>query len=193
MMDECAAQGARIVVAAESGQQAGAVFAGLGRQGDAEDIGASREQVYLADGLRARAAGLDDGWPAHHKRDAMTALVDIAFTAAEFTVAGVLVLLRTFRVSGFPAIIAALKNEGITGQAVPIEGGEDLTDAVVGLDGVKKVREAIGDFPLVAIGGINFENFQSVLDAGANSAAIVSGIISEPEKIAENFRRFNGA
>lgn len=66
-------------------------------------------------------------------------------------------------------------------------------DAIVGLDGVKKVREAIGDFPLVAIGGIMHENFQSVLDAGANSAAIVSGIVSDAKKIAENFRRFNGA
>lgn len=64
-------------------------------------------------------------------------------------------------------------------------------DKIVGLEGVKNVREQIGDFPLVAIGGINFENFQSVLDAGADSVAIVSGIISEPEKIAENFRRFH--
>ena len=39
-------------------------------------------------------------------------------------------------------------------------------DAVVGLENVKKVREAIGDFPLVAIGGINYKNFQSVLDVG---------------------------
>lgn len=63
-------------------------------------------------------------------------------------------------------------------------------DEIVGLEGVKNVRAKIGDFPLVAIGGINFENFHSVLDAGADSAAIVSGIVSEPEKIAENFRRF---
>lgn len=63
-------------------------------------------------------------------------------------------------------------------------------DEIVGLDGVKNVREKIGDFPLVAIGGINFENFQSVLEAGADSVAIVGGIISDAEKIAENFRRF---
>lgn len=64
-------------------------------------------------------------------------------------------------------------------------------DEIVGLENVKKVREAIGDFPLVAIGGINYENLQSVLDAGVNSVAIVSSIVSDAEKIAENFRRFN--
>ncbi len=63
-------------------------------------------------------------------------------------------------------------------------------DAVIGLDGVKKIRGAIGDFPLVAIGGINYANFRAVLDAGANSAAIISGIVSEAEKITENFRKF---
>ena len=63
-------------------------------------------------------------------------------------------------------------------------------DEIVGLEGVKRVRKAIGDFPLVAIGGINFENFQSVLESGADSAAIVSGIVSDAEKISENYRKF---
>ena len=65
-------------------------------------------------------------------------------------------------------------------------------DNVTGLEGVKKVREKIGGFPLVAIGGINFENFQSVLESGADSIAIVSGIISKAEKISENYRKFSG-
>lgn len=63
-------------------------------------------------------------------------------------------------------------------------------DDIVGLEGVKTVREAIGDFPLVAIGGINFENFQSVLESGADSVAIVSGIVSDAEKISQNYRDF---
>ena len=63
-------------------------------------------------------------------------------------------------------------------------------DEIVGLEGVKKVRKAIGDFPLVAIGGINFDNFHTVLDSGADSVAIVSGIISDAEKIAESYRKF---
>ena len=68
---------------------------------------------------------------------------------------------------------------------------KENADAVVGLEGVKKVRNAIGNFPLIAIGGINFENFQTVLDSGADSIAIISGIVSDPEKIAENYRKFN--
>ncbi len=61
----------------------------------------------------------------------------------------------------------------------------------VGLEGVKKVREAIGDFPLVAIGGINSENFREVLKAGADCVAIISDIISQPEKISENMRKYS--
>ena len=63
-------------------------------------------------------------------------------------------------------------------------------DEVVEIEIVKKVRTAIGDFPLVAIGGINSSNFQSVLDAGADSVAIVGGLLSEPDKIAEKMREF---
>ena len=67
---------------------------------------------------------------------------------------------------------------------------KENADAVVGLEGVKNVRQTIGDFPLVAIGGIKSENFRAVLDAGADSVAIVSGIVSDAEKIAENFRKY---
>lgn len=56
-------------------------------------------------------------------------------------------------------------------------------DAVVGLDGLKRVREAIGDFPMVAIGGINRENLQSVFDAGAGSAAMIGAIVADPSAI----------
>jgi len=63
-------------------------------------------------------------------------------------------------------------------------------EAVVGLEGVKKAREAIGDFPLVAIGGINLENFQEVLDAGADSVAIISDLVSEADKITERLKEF---
>lgn len=68
---------------------------------------------------------------------------------------------------------------------------KENADAVIGIEGVKKVRNAIGDFPLVAIGGINFGNFQSVLDSGADCVAIVSGIVSDAEKISENYLKFS--
>lgn len=64
-------------------------------------------------------------------------------------------------------------------------------DAVVGIEGVKKVRRFIGDFPLVAIGGITLENFGEVLEAGADSVAVISGLISDANKIAEKMREFS--
>lgn len=67
---------------------------------------------------------------------------------------------------------------------------KDNPDKIIGLEGVRTVREAIGDFPLVAIGGINLTNYRQVLSAGADSAAVISGIISEPDKIAENLKKF---
>lgn len=61
-------------------------------------------------------------------------------------------------------------------------------DEIVGIEVVKKAREAIGDFPLVAIGGITSENFRDVLNAGANSTAFISDLLSDTEKIAERMR-----
>ncbi|MGC2237203.1 MAG: thiamine phosphate synthase [Pyrinomonadaceae bacterium] len=63
-------------------------------------------------------------------------------------------------------------------------------DKIVGLEVVKRAREAIGDFPLVAIGGITFENFRDVLRAGAYSAAVIGNLLSEPDKISEKMKKF---
>ncbi|MBX7173315.1 MAG: thiamine phosphate synthase [Pyrinomonadaceae bacterium] len=63
-------------------------------------------------------------------------------------------------------------------------------DATIGIEGLKTVRQAIGDFPLVAIGGIDFENFSSVLENGADSAAIISAILKPSHRISENFGIF---
>ena len=64
-------------------------------------------------------------------------------------------------------------------------------DETVGLDGLEKVRAAIGDFPLVAIGGLTTENFRAAFDAGADSLAIIKSILFPPEKIEENLRSFH--
>ena len=62
-------------------------------------------------------------------------------------------------------------------------------DPVVGLDGLRAVREAIGATPLVAIGGITLENAASVIDAGADSVALISGLLSGgPAAISANYR-----
>ena len=56
-------------------------------------------------------------------------------------------------------------------------------DAVVGLDGVRRVCEAIGDIPLVAIGGINIDSIEDVLSAGADSVAMISAVIGNAANI----------
>lgn len=63
-------------------------------------------------------------------------------------------------------------------------------EKTVGIEGVKRVREAIGDFPLVAIGGISAENFMQILKSGADSAAVIKSILFPTEKIEENFQTF---
>jgi thiamine-phosphate pyrophosphorylase len=50
-------------------------------------------------------------------------------------------------------------------------------DPTVGLAGLRMAR-TLTRKPLVAIGGITRENFRSVLDAGADSTAVVSGLLS---------------
>ncbi|MFN2492655.1 MAG: thiamine phosphate synthase [Pyrinomonadaceae bacterium] len=46
-------------------------------------------------------------------------------------------------------------------------------DAEVGLIGLRRVREALQDMPLVAIGGITAENGKEVLTAGADAIAVI--------------------
>ena len=52
------------------------------------------------------------------------------------------------------------------------------TAPVLGLHGLRAVRDAIGDFPIVAIGGITLDNARSVIDAGADSVAVISALLS---------------
>ena len=63
---------------------------------------------------------------------------------------------------------------------------KDRIDPVVGLDGLKKVRAATRK-PLVAIGGITLANCRSVVDAGADSVAVISGLLTSPAKTVEDF------
>jgi thiamine-phosphate pyrophosphorylase len=57
------------------------------------------------------------------------------------------------------------------------------TSPVLGLAGLRAVRDAVGTIPLVAIGGITQENAAFVLDAGADSVAIIGGLLSQPAEI----------
>jgi thiamine-phosphate pyrophosphorylase len=61
-------------------------------------------------------------------------------------------------------------------------------DRVAGLIALRQVRASIGSLPLVAIGGINQTNARSVFAAGADSVAMISILVSQPTRIAENMR-----
>jgi thiamine-phosphate pyrophosphorylase len=59
-------------------------------------------------------------------------------------------------------------------------------DPVVGLDGVRAAR-ALTRKPLVAIGGITRANARSVIDAGADSVAVISDLLRDPQHAVEEF------
>jgi thiamine-phosphate pyrophosphorylase len=61
-------------------------------------------------------------------------------------------------------------------------------DPVVGLEGVRRARELTRK-PLVPIGGITGANARSVIEAGADSVAVISGLLPDPRKSAEEFFR----
>lgn len=65
---------------------------------------------------------------------------------------------------------------------------KEKPDPVVGLEGVRKAR-ALTDKPLVAIGGITRANCQEVISAGADVVAVISDLLREPRKSAEEFFR----
>ena len=67
-------------------------------------------------------------------------------------------------------------------------GTKDRPDPVIGLEGLQAVRSAIGMVDLVAIGGINETNLSAVLRAGADSAAVIGAVMSDPAAIAERMR-----
>jgi thiamine-phosphate pyrophosphorylase len=65
---------------------------------------------------------------------------------------------------------------------------KDKPDPVVGLEGVRQAR-VLTRKPLVAIGGITRANAASVIEAGADSVAVISDLLREPRKSAEEFFR----
>ena len=64
-------------------------------------------------------------------------------------------------------------------------------DPIVGLEGLRRARELTRK-PLVAIGGITRENARSVIDAGADSVAVISDLLRDPRKSSEEFLRVLG-
>lgn len=63
-------------------------------------------------------------------------------------------------------------------------------DPIVGIDGLKAIREALPDIPIVAIGGITRKNIGSVFEAGADSAAVIGGL-HEGGRLAQNYKELS--
>jgi thiamine-phosphate pyrophosphorylase len=70
-------------------------------------------------------------------------------------------------------------------------GNKTNPDPVIGLAGVRQARQLTRK-PLVAIGGITRENCCSVIEVGADSVAVISDLIRDPRKSAEEFLRILG-
>jgi thiamine-phosphate pyrophosphorylase len=62
-------------------------------------------------------------------------------------------------------------------------------EPVIGLDGVRRAR-ALTRKPIVAIGGITRANARSVIDAGADSVAVISALFIEGETVEKVTRDF---
>ena len=62
-------------------------------------------------------------------------------------------------------------------------------EPVTGLVAMSEVATSKGRLPLVAIGGITLENAREVLKAGADTVAVITELIADPKKIAENTSR----
>jgi thiamine-phosphate pyrophosphorylase len=65
---------------------------------------------------------------------------------------------------------------------------KERPDPVVGVEGVRRARQLTGK-PLVAIGGITRANAASVIEAGADSVAVIADLLHSPRKSAEEFFR----
>ncbi len=66
--------------------------------------------------------------------------------------------------------------------------GKDA-EPVVGLDGVRRAR-ALTSRPLVAIGGVTLENTARVIEAGADSVAVIGALLDpvlEPRGVVQRF------
>jgi thiamine-phosphate pyrophosphorylase len=72
------------------------------------------------------------------------------------------------------------------GPVYPTDTKED-TEPVVGIAGVADVRNAVGDVPLTAIGGITHDRIAEVLNAGADSIAVISALYRKGVPIADAY------
>jgi thiamine-phosphate pyrophosphorylase len=68
---------------------------------------------------------------------------------------------------------------------------KERPDPVIGVEGVRRARRLTRK-PLVAIGGITRANALEVIEAGADAVAVISDLVRDPGKSAEEFFRILG-
>lgn len=64
-------------------------------------------------------------------------------------------------------------------------------EPIIGTEAIKQIRPLVGNLPIVAIGGISGIHLRSVIEAGADSTAMIGAILSEPDNIAVQYIQFN--
>jgi thiamine-phosphate pyrophosphorylase len=62
-------------------------------------------------------------------------------------------------------------------------------DPITGLAALREISAIKGSLPLVAIGGISPETAGSVLESGADSIALIAGLVADSNRIAQNTRK----
>ena len=61
-------------------------------------------------------------------------------------------------------------------------------EPVTGLEILSEIRKLIPHIPIIAIGGISAQNIKSVLNAGADSAAVINAVLSPKNGIIANYQ-----
>jgi len=72
-----------------------------------------------------------------------------------------------------------------------VTSSKERPDPVIGVEGVRQARQLTRKL-LVAIGGVTRANALEVIQAGADSVAVISDLVREPRKSAEEFFRILG-
>ena len=122
------------VGAEERREEAHAILARIRREGGTENLGTGGEEIDVTDKLRVRGCGFDLSRPAGEERHAVAALPDVGFVAAELRAGEVAQFLEAGRVGlRRAAVVGGENDEGVFGEAVSVEGGENFSNDGVGL------------------------------------------------------------
>jgi thiamine-phosphate pyrophosphorylase len=104
--------------------------------------------------------------------------------------AGAVVGFSTHDVAQASEAAAALPVSYVAIGPVFATSSKENPDPPVGLEGVRRVRAAVGDVPVVAIGGVTAESAPAVIAAGADSVAVIGALLltSVPAEITRRTR-----